>query len=72
MWTGNSIALYQKAAFYNYFLLYYLVAILYEYVQTFQSHLGQLDDGLNNGKKTEVTLTHYSKHLVQCLDTSWT
>lgn len=50
MWTGNNIALNQKAAIYNYLLLYYLVAILYEYVQTLQNHLGQLDVGLNMAK----------------------
>lgn len=50
MWTINNIALYQKAGIYNYLLLYYLVAILYEYVQTFQNHLGQLDVSLNMAK----------------------
>lgn len=50
MWTGYNIALYQKTAIYNYLLLYYLVPILYEYVQTFQNHLGQLDASLNMAK----------------------
>lgn len=50
MWTGNNISLYQKAAIYNYLLLYYLVAILYESVQTFQNHLEQLDVGLNTAQ----------------------
>lgn len=74
MWTGNNISLYQKATIFIYLLLYYLVAILYEYVQTFQNHLGQVDFSLNMAKKLRLlslTIQLISRS-VQSLDTLWT